>query len=115
MMRLTWLLLFALPGTATAQDRAPLPTREAAAIAMVAREERICMRLVDVCDHVMPASPQDVVALFCRPGPIVYDESGDVMNGPGSEGFDGLKPRVGELMVDCARLWRKYEVCWADW
>ncbi|MET0245722.1 MAG: hypothetical protein ABW182_03145 [Sphingomonas sp.] len=48
-------------------------------------------------------------------GSIVYDESGDVMNGPGSEGFDGLKPRVGELMVDCARLWRKYEVCWADW
>jgi hypothetical protein len=48
-------------------------------------------------------------------GSIVYDESGDVMNGPGPPGFGEFRPRVGEIMSDCARLWRKYEVCWADW
>lgn len=48
-------------------------------------------------------------------GSIVYDESGDVMNGPGPKGFDGLKPRAREMMIDCSRLWRNYEVCWADW
>ncbi len=48
-------------------------------------------------------------------GSIVYDESGDVMNGPGPRGFGGFRPRVGEVMSDCARLWRNYEVCWADW